>query len=264
MSKYAIYTLLVSMLILSFIPAAIADEDNYFSIRENYGPYETVPGEGFVIKFLLSNRDLLHPREVTVSVENCPEAWECESKTLSYEDKGYHPENLTVSVPPEALPKRYTLYIGLESEYWTQKGDNRVVVSVLSEQQAKAISYEEYLARRAAEDAPSAVMDSGIVAGSEEASEPDVPARDMSDRYTKGLVDEETEPLAEEAAEPTEPAPAASEDSGKEDGSFTEEVGEAVERLESDSQFVEFLSIVLIVLLVFILAGAYAAHRKKE
>jgi hypothetical protein len=233
------------------LPFAAAELDNYFSVRDNIGEYTVLPGEEFVVWFTISNKDLVHPNNVTAYIDPCPVGWECDSKTVSYEETGIHEENITISVPKTALPKKYTLYILLESEEDTTRGNDRLVVTVLSEKQAETVKYEEYLAKE------------------EEAAEEETPVEEAAEEEVieeEEVAEEETPAEEEEAAEEVvEPEP--QQEEPKEDiipGLNTSEIREGVERLETSHQFVEYASIVLGALLVFVAIGAYVTFQKKN
>jgi hypothetical protein len=229
---------LVAVLIfLSFLPFVCADDDNYFIVFESTDSYSVLPGNTVVVDFTMLNRDLVYPRNVTARLDPCPSGWECESKLFSYRDEGKHAENLTIKIPENALPNKYTIYILLDSYYDTIRGDDRVVITVQTEKDANTISYDEYKAKEEARDA----------------STPVNPA--------KALVNEV--PKTAPAAVPVEPVaakpvPADIPLQNKSD------VVENVERLESSSQFREYVSVLLVAALVFVGIGAYVSFKKKE
>jgi hypothetical protein len=74
---------------------------------------------------------------------------------------------------------------------------------------------------------------------------------------------QEPEPAEKEPIEEAEPEPIP-EPEPEEPKQNKSELMEDVERLESSRQFVEYASIVLIVVLVFVAAGACYSFRKKE
>jgi hypothetical protein len=243
--------LFVSIILLTLaLPFAIADVDNFFSVKENFGPYEAVPGDEVVIEFTLSNRDLVTPRDVRVYIDPCPVGWDCEEKTLSFDDTGIHATNLTIDTPKTASPKKYTLYIMLESEWMTRRGNDRILLTLLTEKQAETLSYEEYLARQEEEEQrpepePEEVPEPELYLEEEPEIESEVEAEELP-------VEVEADP-EEESEETVDIIPIINES----------EIAEGVERLESSSQFVEYASIVLIVILVFVAAGAYITFKKE-
>lgn len=232
------YILLLALIIA--LPFAVAELENYFSVRDNEGPYEVMPGDELVIDFTIANKDLVAPDSVTAYIDPCPVGWVCEEDEFSFEERGIHPVNLTVQIPERAIPKKYTLYIRLESEEDTLRGDDRVVVTVLSEEIADTLTYDEYLEQ-------------------EEQQVPE-PEPELYDEPVEEPVPEPEE-IVEDVVEVQEPIPGP-EPAGQPDQNRSELL-ERVDRLESSRQFVEYASAVLIVVLVFVAAGAVYSFKKK-
>ncbi|MBW2972428.1 hypothetical protein KY359_05315 [Candidatus Woesearchaeota archaeon] len=234
--------LFISFALLLLLPAFAAAE-NYYSVDVDKVQYSLLPGDTVEVSFLLSNKELLYPKNVTVFIDPCPVGWKCQRRTLSFSSEGNYPVNLTVEVPKTAQPKKYTLYVLLESEWQTRRGYDRIVLNVMTPEQAKAISYEQYTAEKE-EPEPEPELWTEPVA--EQADEP------------------EPEPVLAEVEEEVVPA----EEQGLVDAIVPDinrtEIAENVERMESSHQFVEYASVVLIVVLVFIAAGAYRALRKEK
>ncbi|MBN1543949.1 hypothetical protein JW898_00640 [Candidatus Woesearchaeota archaeon] len=239
--------MLFMVLVLCFLllPAAFADTDNFFSVKSNTGPYALLPGEDVIVGFVISNKDHVYPRNVTAYLDPCPVGWACEQQTFSFADTGLHAVNLTVKVPVTAQPKKYTMYILLKSEWMTRRGDDRIVFSVMTDKDAAAVSYSDYSDREKALAAAEPPAERAP-----EQPEPDVPSY-------------QDEAGAEEAVPSVEPEPETGIKSLVPDINSSEIV-ENVERLESSHQFVEYASVVLIVVLVFIAAGAIITFRKEK
>ncbi|MBW2964733.1 hypothetical protein KY363_04700 [Candidatus Woesearchaeota archaeon] len=222
-------------------PLVSAELDSYFSVYQNDGPYEVLPGTELNVSFILQNKDAIYPENVSVFIDPCPFGWTCESKVLSYEHEGRHPVNLSVTIPESAAPNKYTIYLKLESNHWTTRGDDKVVITVLSESQAKTLSYDEYKSKYETVEVQPAKV---VVLPPKNKTEVDVPAE---------------EPVEEQVSEPVvSPQPV------NESDNSTASIAEDFQRLESSRQFMEYASIVLIVVLVFIAAGAYVTFRKEE
>jgi hypothetical protein len=230
MDKRVIFTLLLSALALPFV---IAYEDNYFSVKDNAGPYSVLPGEALVIGFTMSNRDLLCPRNVTAYIDPCPVGWECEEKTFCYDDDGYYPENLTMKIPATASPKKYTAYILLKGDYMSRRGNDRVLITVLTEEQASAVDYTTQPEESIVKEPPLESVVEEVSAGIE-----DVPEEEVVE-----IPDVEQPPIPEENKS---------------------QLVEDFARLESNTSFMEYFSAVLVVLLVFVIAGAYMTFRKRR
>lgn len=229
--------LCISLLVLIIaMPFVAAELENYFSVQDNEGPYEVMPGDDLVIGFTISNRGLVAPDSVTAYIDPCPVSWTCEEDEFSFEERGIHPVNLTVKVSERAIPKKYTVYILLDSEEDALRGDDRVVVTVLSGVMSETLTYDEYIEQ----EQP--------VPESEPVPEPAVIAEEP--------VPEE---VAEDIAEAQEPVPELFEEPEQN----RSELLESVDRLESSRQFVEYASAVLIVVLVFVAAGAVYSFKKK-
>jgi hypothetical protein len=230
------YILLLALIIA--LPFVAAELDNYFSVRDNEGVYDVMPGDEFVISFTISNRDLVVPHNVTAYIDPCPVSWTCEENDFSFDERGIHPVNLTVRVPETAISKKYTVYILLESEKPTTRGNDRVQIDVLSEKMAETLTYEEY---------------------TEQEEEQPVPEPEL---YVEPVEEPKPEPeeVGEDVVEEQEPVPEPVEQPEQN----RSELLESVDRLESSRQFVEYASAVLIVLLVFVVAGAVYSFKKKD
>ncbi len=249
-TNYTIFSAAILIVVL-LIPFAAADLDKYFSVYENNGPYDALPGDTIHVGFTLQNRDMLYPKNVTVYLDPCPYRWTCDSKTLSFNRSDKHPVNLTLQVPQDAVPNKYSMYIKLSSEFWTTRGDDNFVVTVLSEKQAKTLSYEEYKEKYESPSVPVIKV------------EPEPKAPEPSVLEVNVDTDEEDDSLADVLVE----LPDVKEDDVSEDINSSENksaIIEDLERLESSRQFVEYASIVLVIVLVFMIAGAYMTFRKVE
>jgi len=223
-----------AFMFLFAVQVVLADDDNYFSVKDNTGPYAALPGDTVVVHFTMSNRDLVYPDNVTAYLEVCPVSWVCEEKTFIYPSTGVYAENLTIKIPKTALKKRYTLYIMLKSEAMTRRGNDRITLDVVSEEELKVISYDQYRQQQPSEAPKNPAL--ATVA-------PAAPKRQQ-------VVEQ---PLPEPEAEP-QILP-------KIDAA---EVVESVENMESSSQFKEYATVVLVLVLVFIAAGGYMAWKKRE
>ncbi|MFH1063877.1 MAG: hypothetical protein V1729_02235 [Candidatus Woesearchaeota archaeon] len=229
------------------------DVDSYFTIKDNTGPYSTLPGEDIIVSFTLVNYELVTPRSVDVTFDPCPYGWDCESKTFSFDTAGTHEVNLTLGVYRTARPAKYTFNLVLESEYATRRGYDRFIVTVLSEKEVNTLSVSEYLARQEAaknpvEDGPGYVpppKPTVLIVGGD----------DVGVDEASGDVDSEPAAEGNFAAELVSELPLADEAS---------EIIENVGRLESSSQFVEYASFVLAAVLMFLVVGAYVAFRPKK
>ena len=240
------------LLLLAAALSAAEDIDYYFSVKETDGDYSAVPGDEVVVGFTLRNIGHTHPRNVTAYFDPCPLGWECEEKTFSFEHEGDHHSNLTMGIPENALTKRFTMYIRLESEYTTKRGYDKVMITVMPEDMAEAMTYEEYLERQ---EGPVPVPEQV----SEEVLEPE-PEQAVPEQGPEPEPAEEM-PEPELYAEP-EPEPEKEKTEMLED--VVDVVVEDVERLESSRQFVEYASIILGALLVFVALGAFVSYKKKE
>jgi len=239
MRPFMIFTML-----LLVIPAALAYEDNYFFVK-NIDSHEAVPGDDMVISFEIEIKDLSKLEEVTAYIDDCPTGWVCSEKTFTYDDEGVYPENLTISVPETALPRKYTMYVKLKGDVDIRRGDDSFKVTVLSEEQAGHLTYEEYLAKQ-----------------EEVGSEPEkVPNPALYDEPESEPEEQETE--IEETAGPV-PEPERISSPEPEDEGKLDEVVDNVERLETSHQFVEYASIVLGIVLVFIAIGAYVTYKRNK
>ncbi len=228
---------------------AIAYEDRFFSIKNNPGGYEVLPGDAVDFVFNVSNRDLIAPRNATVFIKDCPVTWKCEQKLLVYADDGLYSESLEVNVPETAIPRKYTMYIMLESEWDTRRGDDTVVVTALSPEHASTLSYEEYLAkeaeRKAAAEERARAVDTYVPPVPENKPAP------VPELY-ETVVEEEVEPEVVPDKTPSVVEVKAA------------EIAENVERLESSHQFVEYASVVLGAILVLIAIGAFVTYKKEK
>lgn len=223
-----------ALVFLFAVQLVLADEDNYFSVKDNTGPYTALPGDTVVVHFTMSNRDRVYPDNVTVYLDPCPVSWVCEEKTFVYPSTGVYAENLTIRIPDSALKKRYTIYIMLKSEEMTRRGNDRVALDVVSEDELKVISYDQYKQQDRSEDPKNPAL---------AAITPAPPKRQQ--------VVEQPLPAPEDAPQIMPKI-------------NTTEVVDTVERMESSSQFKEYATVVLVVVLVFIAAGGYLAWKKKE
>jgi hypothetical protein len=225
---------------------ALADTDNYFSVKDNTGPYKVLPGDDLVIEFTLSNRDWIYPKNVTAYIDPCPVGWTCEQKTYSFDKSDtLLGTNLTVEVSDSAIPRKYTLYILLKSEHSTRRGNDRIPVTVLTEVDAKALSVEEYLAKQDEEPEPKPPKPEVFPEPEPDESIPEI------EHYEAAEEEEEHGPAGVDIK--ILPPPENKSD-----------LAEGVENLSSSRQFVEYASIVLIVVLVFVAAGAYIAFKKED
>jgi hypothetical protein len=225
---------LLFLVLLFVVPLVLADEDNYFSVKDNTGPYTALPGDTVVVHFTLSNKDLVYPDNVTVYLDVCQTGWECEQKTFIYSSTGIYAENLSIKIPETALKKRYTIYIMLKSDMMTRRGNDRVTLDVVSEDELKIISYDQYKQQ----DTSDAAKNPALAAVAPAAS-----------RRQQVVEQPLPEPEAEPQIIPKINATA---------------VADTVERMESSSQFKEYATVVLVVVLVFIAAGGFMAWKKKE
>jgi hypothetical protein len=229
-----IRNMIIGIFLLLVVPAAMADDDNYFSVKDNTGPYTALPGDTLAVQFTMSNRDRVYPDNVTVYIDPCPVGWKCERKTFSYHSTGVYAENLTVEIPKTASIKRYTLYILLSSEEMTRRGNDRVILDVVSEDELEVIPYDQY----GQEDTSSV------------AKNPALEAVNYSASRRQQIVET---PLPEPGEE-TAIIPKIN----------TTDVVDTVERMESSSQFREYATVVLVIVLVFIAVGGFMAWRKKD
>ena len=259
---FVISALIPFVLLVLALPFAAAELDDYFSVKNNTGPYTVLPGDELVVVFTLSNRDLVSPKNVTAVIDGCPVGWACETDTFSFNKTGNHEVNLTVAIPKTALPKKYTMHILLYSYDDVTRGDDTFIVTVLSEEQANAISYEEYLARQRADESQEDVQVSAEDVAAWEEPEEELPDEEMAEK----VVEPEPEPevLEQDVEEGSDGGVLPEEGSDMIPGIDTSEITSNVERLETSHQFVEYASIVLITLLVFIALGMYMTFRKKE
>lgn len=248
-SMLAMFVFVAFLLALS----AAGYDDRFFSIKENPGEYDVLPGDAVDFVFNLSNRDILSPRNVTAYIKDCPVGWKCERGTFAYDDDGIYHESLKVKVPGTAIPRKYTMYIMLESEWDVRRGDDKVVVTVLSEEQANTLTYEEYLAkeaeRKAAEEERKKKVDTYVP--------PETEPEDTPEPELYGGEQDVEESVAPEPEE----EPEAEQGFIKEEAA---EIVENVERLETSHQFVEYASVVLGAILVFIAIGAFVTYKRDK
>lgn len=233
---------LVFALLLFIVPLSVAEVNNYFTVKDVEDTFSVVPGDDIVISFNVYNQGLVSPKNVTAYLEPCPVGWNCETKDFAFDDEGRHYTNLSISIPGTAIPRKYTLYLLLESEHNTLRGDDRIIVTVMSDAVADVKTYDEYIAElevEAIEPEPE-LFNEPILAPPVEVVEPE--HVDIED------VDPDLLP---------EPA----EDIVQED---KPDILEDFERLESSRQFVEYVSVILGVLLVFIAVAAFVTYNKKE
>jgi len=104
---------------------------NYFYVASNEAPFSVKAGEDVDVLFTISNDKFLNPKNVTAYFSPCPEGWDCEYQTFSFNKSGIHPVSLKLGVPQDAAIDKYTLYILLNSEWRTARGADRIVVLVL-------------------------------------------------------------------------------------------------------------------------------------
>ena len=227
----------VLFVFLLSLPFAVAQEgsttSSYYSVTGNGGPYSILPGKTILIDFTLSNKGYVFPRNVTAYIDPCPVGWVCENKTFSFNRSGQNSaENLSLKIPSSAFPKRYTFYILLMSKNQVRRGDDRVLVDVLTEKDAAAISVAQYRVKQeglAAETPPLVVQ----------------PAAEIKKEVPKVKLPVIAVPNVTQVAE------------NKSD------IKDNVQRLESSRHFVEYASTVLVIVLVFVGVGAYLSYRKK-
>lgn len=248
----------LSPLLIAFfllLPLASADIDRFFSVKEGPGEVDAVPGEVIVVPFTLANRELVHPDNVTAYIDPCPVGWDCGRRVFSFADSGVHAANLTISVPETALPKRYTMYILLESDEDTRRGDDKILVTLVSEDMASVKSYDEYVAERAAAESMPAPVREPLPDGQEVLEDAGQEPGDDG-----GAVADDA-PVEEGVPETPDDFSSAGEGG---QGERVDALIEDVERLESNRQFVEYASAVLLALLVFVAVGAFVSYKKKE
>jgi len=225
----------IILVILALMPVVLAaDTSNYFSVKDTGGQYTALPGDKLTVNFTLSNRGYVFPKNVTAYFDPCPVDWYCGRRMFSFNRSWQdYPVNLTIKVPESALPKRYTFYILLESEFQTRRGNDRVLIDVLTEEDANTISYSEY---NKPEEEPKVQTPPPPVV---------LPAAEVK----KEVV---AVPVEVPVVENTTPV------------SYNDtDIKENVQRLEGSRNFIEYISIVLVVVLVFIAVGAYLSYRKK-
>jgi hypothetical protein len=232
-----VWLISVSLLLLA-VPFAAAEMDNVFLVIDVKDPAPATPGKTFNIEFTIRNYDLDELETVTAYLDPCPAGWECEEKVFAYETKGDHPGNISVRVPEYALAKRYTAYVKLRSEWDTVRGDDRVIIDV------------------AGGGAPEVATYGGIVK---------TPKEPVAEK-----VIEPPAPVAEPAVEPV-----LNETNVTGEGMLevvdemlplinASEVKQNVDRLRTSKQFVEYATVALVIILVFMLVGAYVALRRGD
>ena len=254
--KHFLWTLLVCVSVLGFAADAVAYDYRFFSISDNLGSYKVLPGDSVELVFNMLNRNILHPRNVTVFVKDCPITWKCERKILSYEADGVHAESLLVTVPVDAVPKRYVMYILLESDWPTDRGHDRVEFTVLSAEQTRIMTYEEYLEkedeRKAAEVERIKAIDTYVPpsrAGIGPAS-----VAGAEDVVVSGGESEVISVIAGVDEVPDRNTRAGVERKAA-------EIVENMGSLENSRQFIEYASVVLVAMLVFIAIGVFVAFK---
>lgn len=248
-----VHKILVSFVFASLliIPLVSAELDRFFSVYDVEDSYEALPGESVVVLFTLQNQDMLAPRNVIAYIDPCPYRWTCESRMFSWNRSDRHDVNLTIQVPAEAVPNKYSMRVLLTSEDHTLRGHDNFVVSVLSEKQAKTLSFEEYKAKYESpvkvEDVPEPAspdpVPSVLEIGADDDDEEAAPEEDVGVDGMSGADDVTVEESGASAAN-------------------TSDIMDDIERLESSRHFVEYASVVLVIVLVFIAAGAYMTFRK--
>lgn len=234
MYKRVIFTLLLFVLALPFVFAAY--EDRYFSVRDNDAPYSVLPGDTLAVGFTISNRDLLCPLNVTAYIEPCPVGWLCEEKNFCYAEDGIHAENLTIKIPSTASTKKYTAYIYLKGDYRIRRGNDRIMIEVLTKEQAETIDYTKPVVKE-----EPVVEEEPLEAAVEEVS------ADIENVPEEEVIEEI--PDVEQPPIPVE--------------NKSQLMGD-VTRLESNKGFMEYLSAVLVILLIFVAAGAYMTFKKEK
>ncbi len=256
--KNRLLIVLTAILIYSIsIPAITAAED-YFYIQSTDSPYMVIPGESLTANFVLVNQELKAPKNVTAYIYPCPLNWYCEEKTFSYEKLGEHTENLTIKVPKTAIQKRYTMYIRLRSDYPTTRGDDRILIDVVKKK-VEAISYEEYQKKTKDREEPTGIyiptsIASGEVVSTEKTSEEKKDIQEEKEQEKLNETDKEKKISADKEKE--------KENKTKTDSK--KEVVENIEKLESDKGFVEYATVVLIILLAVTAIGALYSYKKKR
>ncbi|MFC1741314.1 hypothetical protein ACFL3V_02155 [Nanoarchaeota archaeon] len=230
------------ILLFALAPFAVAETDNVYYVKEVGEEYSVLPGDELEITFSIVSKSVSHPEKVTAYIDPCPVGWTCASDEFYFDDDGKyreHPANLSVKVPKTARTSKYTMYVKLESEAPTSRGMDKVVVTVMTEEMAKTLTLEEYAAKQeeVVTNPAKEVLVEKQPDKAEAVSVPDEP------------VEAEVVP-----ALPEEPVPAENKS----------ELIENVEKLESNKQFVEYATIVLVVALVFIAGAAYISFKKED
>ncbi|HII71407.1 TPA: hypothetical protein HA265_01490 [Candidatus Woesearchaeota archaeon] len=264
MRRTAITTIFVLMILIFSLPVALAS-DKYFYVKSTGSPYKALAGDKITVDFVLVNKDLKAPKNVTAYIEGCPLGWICEEKLFSYDKEDAHPENLTIKVAKTAMPKRYTFYVKLDSWYPVTRGDDKVLVNIVTESDLQTLTYEEYKAREEQTQEEEEELyippeDSGATLVSvEEASK-----EEIKDALELGEISENAAKGEAEAGTEEEMTPETVPEEKKSIEEVKEEVVENLERLESDRGFVEYATVVLLILLIVVGTGAILAFVKKD
>jgi hypothetical protein len=236
--------MLSGTLFLLTAESVLADIDNAFSVLKDAEFYSAKPGEKIIITFSIANNKLVAPKSVIAYIDPCPVSWECEEPEFSFAEKNKRNEaNITIKIPQTAIPKKYTLFIKLRSNEAVLRGDDRIVITVASDKEDEIITYDEYLAKKKADEK----------------------------RRTEGIKEpekKETENKLKETEIANKLKETESEEKNKTSESNrivnTSEIIENVERLESSKQFIDYATILLIILLIFVAAGAYITYSKNK
>lgn len=246
----------IFMIFILLVPLAFADDD-YFFVKSTDSPYKVIAGEEFVVNFELMNKGIKY-ENVTAYVDGCPMSWECEEKTFSYESVKAHPENLTIKVGKNAAPRRYTLYLLLSNDGdEVARGDDKLSITVLDAPEPETLSVEEYKAKLKEEEMnkePTGVYVPASLGGGEIVEEREATEEEMA----------EVEPELDLEAFEEEPEEETVVEEDKSLVEVKEEVVENLERMESDKGFVEYASVVLIILLAVTGVGAFMAWRRRR
>lgn len=244
-NKQAIRLSLCIMLLLT-AEMVLADIDNAFSVLKSTETYSAKQGEKVIVTFSISNNELITPKRVTAYIDPCPVSWTCEEPEFSFAEKNkINDVNLTIKIPKTAIPKKYTLFIKLRSNEAVLRGDDRIVATVVSDKQDTIITYDEYLAKKKEDERRRPLEE---------------PKENNGEGDNGKKTKEQEQPNDKQTAEENE-TQAESKIILPLDAS---EIIENAERLESSKQFIDYASILLIILLVFIAAGAYITYKKEK
>lgn len=231
-------TALLILSLMLVIPLVSAALDNCFAVMDTDVPARVSPGDTFHITATVRNYDLDDLETVNVFIASCPEGWFCENRTLAYDREGEHLENISITVPESALPTKYTVSVRLESEWQTVRGDDRVVISVVPASEKEIVPYDEYV--------PEETVDVDPRADAKKALEPVT-----GEIFEDDVNETEETNVVLDVVEDVLPINATG-------------IVNNVERLQTSSQFREYASVALIIVLVFLASGAYAALRKSK